>query len=109
MRSYYEQRRKPVIAAFNQEFGDLVSLPGDNAGINVLVRFKVPVDDELLIREARKLGVALPSTRQFYSSGVRSGEFLLNYGGLDVSGGMSGIARLAEAFTASRVNSCWRL
>lgn len=101
MRSLYEQRRRSVILALKRHFADQVMVLGDSAGINVLIRFNVPIDDEHFAREALDLGVELPNTRQFYLSKVPVGEYLLNYGGLTDAVIEQGVCRLAQAFRRS--------
>lgn len=102
MRALYEHRRQAVVAAFRQQFGEHVAIVGDNAGINVLVRFRGITDDERMVGLARKLGVGLSRTRQFYSGESPPGEFLLNYGGLTEVEIEAGVSRLAEAVTAAQ-------
>ncbi len=96
MRALYEQRRKTVIDALKASFRDNVSIYGDNAGINVLIRFhNCPADNEV-VEHARALGVGIVPTRHFYLGDSPRGEFLLNYGGLTDEEIKEGVKRLEK-------------
>jgi len=97
MRAIYGERRQVMIDILKGLFAGDVTTHGDNAGINMLVRFnsKVP-DDELVIR-ARNLGVGIVSTKHMYLSDAPHGEFLLNYGGLKDHEILEGLTRLKAA------------
>lgn len=97
MRRLYEERRKHVISALKLTFGNQIEILGDNAGINVLVRFLRAVDDKATMDAARALGVGLARTANFYLQDAPGGEFLLNYGGLSTDEIEEGIRRLALA------------
>ncbi len=105
MRALYETRRRAVVDALKGHFGERVSIMGDNAGINVLVRFKGVTDEEQVVEKARALGVGLSRTRQFYLAESPSGEFLLNYAGLTGGQIEDGIARLAQAIASGRADN----
>ena len=94
MRALYEKRRKLVIRMLEGLFEDKVTIYGDSAGINVLVRFKTSVPDETLVTSAREKGIGIASTRQLYLGNAPSGEFLLNYGGLQDSELIDGLSTL---------------
>ncbi len=101
MRRLYEERRKHVISALRSSFANTIEILGDNAGINILVRFRRPVDDEITLKAARELGVGLIRTSNFYLQQPPGGEFLLNYGGLSHEEIEEGIRRLAVAVAYS--------
>lgn len=97
MRALYEERRKTVILTLKETFGDRVSILGDNAGINVLVRLHGALADEDIVLRARDMGVGLVSSAAFYLDNRPHGEFLLNYGGLSDEKIRAGIQRLCQA------------
>jgi GntR family transcriptional regulator/MocR family aminotransferase len=82
MRSLYEGKRKLVLQTIGELFGTNAQVLGDNAGINVLVRFTTTLKDVEIESRARARGIGLTSTRHEYLTTPREGEFLLNYGGL---------------------------
>lgn len=97
MRTLYEHRRRVVIAALQLEFGSKVEILGENAGINLLIRIHMDMDDDEFLKNARKLGVGLVGTSHFYLSQAPAHEFLLNYAGLDDELLQEGIARIFRA------------
>jgi GntR family transcriptional regulator/MocR family aminotransferase len=96
MRKIYEERRQCVMHALKKQFQDNVSILGDNAGINVLIRLKSKHSDTTIVEKARQQGVGIVQTKQFYLGKNPKGEFLLNYGGLKEKDIQEGIARLAK-------------
>lgn len=97
MRALYEQRRKTVITSLKEEFAENVTVFGDNAGINVLIRLKSAKTDEQILTSARELDISLVSTAGFYLGQAPQGEFLLNFGGLSEEQIQEGVARLKQA------------
>jgi GntR family transcriptional regulator/MocR family aminotransferase len=104
MRSLYEHKRKMMLEVLKELFGDRARVLGDNAGINMLVRFNTTISDDDLQYEARKRGVGVTSTRQEYLTGGRQGEFLLNYGGLTEDQIRRGLTVLADIICADGSN-----
>jgi len=82
MRALYERKRKLVLKTIGELFGAHAQVLGDNAGINVLVRFTTQLTDSEIEEQCRARGIGLSSTRQEYLVTPQQGEFLLNYGGL---------------------------
>ena len=96
MRSLYESKRKQVIKSIVEIFGSKAQVLGDNAGINVLVRFDTKREDAELEALARARGVGIASTRHEYVTTPRQGEFLLNYGELSEEQIRTALSVLAE-------------
>jgi GntR family transcriptional regulator/MocR family aminotransferase len=96
MRSLYEIKRKLVVTTLKSIFGARASILGDNAGINVLVRFQTDLSDSEIEEGCRRLGVGVKSTRDNYLLGGTPGEFLINYGGLTSDEIIEGLMRLAK-------------
>jgi GntR family transcriptional regulator/MocR family aminotransferase len=97
MRAVYAGRRKLMIDVLKGLFGNDVTIYGDNAGINVLIRLNASVSDDELVARARKLGVGIASTRHMYLGDAPRGEFHLNYGGLKDQDVIEGLTRLRAA------------
>jgi GntR family transcriptional regulator/MocR family aminotransferase len=97
MRKLYARRRLAVLSALKQEFAENVTIFGDNAGINVLVRIKTNRTDADILASADELGVGIMSTAECYLGDPPAGEFLLNYAGLSEEEIGEGIARLKRA------------
>jgi GntR family transcriptional regulator/MocR family aminotransferase len=96
MRGIYEQRRKFFVKSLKETFGPRVTIVGDNAGINMLVRFDTECSDDEIVQRAAAQGVGLSSTRQYYLGNHRPGEYHLNYGGLSEEQLTEGISVLAS-------------
>lgn len=94
MRAVYQEKRKLVLELLNGLFEDTVTIYGDNAGINVLVRFNTSMSDIEIVERARQLGVGIAPTQHFYIGDAPTGEYLLNYGGLSDSEVIEGLTRL---------------
>ncbi len=97
MRAIYQERRKLVIECLKGLFEDDVTIYGENAGINILLRLKTDLADDEIVARARRLGVGVVSTRQLYLQDAPSAEFLLNYGGLKEDEIVEGLSRLRAA------------
>ncbi len=99
MRAIYGQRRQLMIKVLQGLFEKSVTIYGENAGINMLVRLRTDVPDDVLVKRARNLGVGLVSTRNMYLGDAPHGEFLLNYGSLKEEQIVEGLTRLRSATT----------
>lgn len=96
MRGLYERRRKLFVDQLRETFGNRISILGDNAGINVLVRFNTECGDDELVQRAEEQGVGISSTRKYYIGQHRPHEFLLNYAGLKEEELLEGIRVIAS-------------
>lgn len=97
MRKLYARKRTIVLDSLKRTFGENVTIFGDNAGINVLIRIKTDKTDNDILTTARELGVGLMSTAECYLANPPAGEFLLNYGSLSEQDIFEGIALLKRA------------
>lgn len=97
MRSIYSDRRKLMIEVLQGLFEKDVTIYGDNAGINMLVRLNIKVSDSELVTRAKSLGVGISSTKNMYLGDAPEGEFLLNYGGMSEQTIIEGLTRLRAA------------
>lgn len=97
MRAIYSDRRELMIDVLKGLFERDVTIYGENAGINMLIRLNTEVPDEELVLRARRLGVGITSTKNLYLGAKPKGEFLLNYGGLKEQEIVEGLSRLRAA------------
>ena len=79
MRKLYNLRRQVLIKAFEQYFGDRVTILGANAGIHVMVRIETALLDKVVIQKAAAVGVGLISAREYYLQPQNQGEFIFGY------------------------------
>jgi GntR family transcriptional regulator/MocR family aminotransferase len=101
MRALYEHKRKLVIETIARFFGGRATIFGDNAGINMLVRFDTDLWDTEIMAQARAAGVGISSANQYYQNEAPYGEFLLNYGGLSEEEIVEGLLRLSRIIMPS--------
>jgi GntR family transcriptional regulator/MocR family aminotransferase len=94
MRNYYEEKRKNFVQALQAAFGQKITILGDNAGINVLIRIQTDIPNAEVVARAKALGVGIVST--VYLNEGTPGEFLLNYGSLSEESLRLGIDRLKQ-------------
>ena len=118
MRSRYDQRRQVLVQALKAHFGDRVKVLGEKAGLHIMVRMNIDLDDEEIIRRAASNGIGLMSARPCYLissylisscnsscnseinsdlKAERSCEFIFGYSELDETQIQAGISRLAKA------------
>jgi GntR family transcriptional regulator/MocR family aminotransferase len=97
MRIIYERRRTVLLNALKLFFAENVSVIGQNAGMHVLVRFRLDLSDEEILRRAAGHGVGIVSSKFTYLEGHESGEFLLGYADMAEDTIREGIIRLSRA------------
>jgi GntR family transcriptional regulator/MocR family aminotransferase len=91
-------RRRALIGALRQHFGDRVEIAGENTGVHLLVWLNdVPKRDlEPLIARAAHAGVGLYPISPYYASPPRRAGLLVGYASLTEADIRAGIRRLAE-------------
>lgn len=96
MRRLYSQRRSALCTALERHFGERVSLHGEAAGMQVLVRFA----ERRMQQWGQNAGVLLHSTAGYYLKPPRTAaysEFLLGFSALPESVLEQAVRRLAGA------------
>jgi GntR family transcriptional regulator / MocR family aminotransferase len=96
MRKLYNLRRQVLIKAFEQYFGERVTILGDKAGMHIMVRIATRLSDELVIQKAAAAGIGLVSARGYYLQPQRQGEFIFGYAQLREELIEQGIFRLSQ-------------
>jgi GntR family transcriptional regulator / MocR family aminotransferase len=91
MRRLYGQRRKVLVDALRERFGDRIELLGDAAGMHLAVRFA----DADVAQRASRNKVQIVSTREYYLSKPRRDEFILGFSALNERTICEGVRRLA--------------
>src|SRR5262249_11279678 len=79
VRGVYERRRQKLIYALAQNFKTAVTYHKESAGLHLLVRFNIGFDDAEIKECASQSGLPMVSTRPYYVSEPRSGEFLVPF------------------------------
>jgi GntR family transcriptional regulator/MocR family aminotransferase len=97
MRVIYEKRRSVLLNALKLFFDENVSVIGQNAGMHLLVRFRLSLTDSEIIARAAGHGVGIASSKFTYMEGHVHGEFLLGYADMHEDTIREGIIRLSRA------------
>jgi GntR family transcriptional regulator / MocR family aminotransferase len=99
MRSLYDCRRQALVQALKFHFGEKAIILGEQAGLHVMVKFKIHLDDDEIIQRAAKVGVGMLSASTHYLDCPNSSEFIFGYGELNEQQLVEGICRLGEVLT----------
>jgi len=91
-------KRRALIAALGQHFGDRVEIAGENTGVHLVVWLNDvrPRDLPAVIARARAAGVGLYSVAPFHKCPPRRAGLLLGYASLTEAGIRAGISRVAD-------------
>jgi GntR family transcriptional regulator/MocR family aminotransferase len=100
MRRLYRARRDALIAALQEHLGDIVSIGPADAGIHLLARLPVGVDDLALAEAASRAGVACMPLSPHYQRAPQPG-LLLGFGGMPEERLAEGVRQLAPLVCAA--------
>ena len=91
-------RRRALIAALRERFGDRVEIAGENTGVHLVVWLEDVPPRELpaLIARAARAGVGIYPVAPFYAEPPRRAGLLFGYAALTDSEIRAGVRRLAE-------------
>jgi GntR family transcriptional regulator/MocR family aminotransferase len=67
-------KREALIDAIGETFGDDISVSDTQAGLNFIVRVKWIDDENKLVRQARRLGVAVHPASRFWQDGADASD-----------------------------------
>jgi len=92
------RRRRALIGALRQHFGDRVEIAGENTGVHLVVWLSDvrPRDLPAVIARARAAGVGLYSVAPFYTSPPPRAGLLFGYASLTEAAIRAGIRRVAN-------------
>jgi len=96
MKAIYARRRRTLVNAIEEHLAGTASIDGDISGLSVKIRLHTGLDDDELIQAALESGIALTSTRSFYTRNSPTGEFLLGYGNMTEQKIKNAVALLAR-------------
>jgi GntR family transcriptional regulator/MocR family aminotransferase len=93
-------RRRTLIGALRQHFGDRVEIAGENTGVHLVVWLNDvrPRDLPGLLARAREAGVGLYSVAPFFTSPPRRAGLLFGYASLTEADIRAAVRRIAEIF-----------
>lgn len=96
MRKLYKQRRDAIINAIKEYPNNMISLGAANSGVHICAFLNKNIDDEIIFREAAKIGIeVLPLSRFFYGDKKAMG-MILGFAACDVKDIQLGIKKLME-------------
>lgn len=105
MRALYAERRRVLVEALAERFGDRLEVLGDQAGLHLVAAFRDPVDDRRIAEDAAAQGLwAMPLSSCYRGPAQRRG-LVLGYGGTETATIAEGVRRLravVDAATARR-------
>jgi len=79
-----KKKRGILVQALKREFGDKVSIMGENAGVHLLVQVKSPLSEQELVMHALQVGVLIHPSGNLWMNQKDApfGTVLLGYGGI---------------------------
>ncbi len=96
MRHLYNLRRQVLIKAFQNYFGERVTILGENAGIHVMVKIETVLSDDIVIQKSAAVGIGLIGAREYYLQPQHQGEFIFGYAQLEETQIEQGILKLSQ-------------
>jgi GntR family transcriptional regulator/MocR family aminotransferase len=98
------RRRRVLIEALRENFGDRVEIAGENAGVHVLVWLTdvKPRDTGALIERAASAGIGIHPIGAFFSRAPHRAGLLFGYAALTEAEIRTGIRRFSEIVRTSR-------
>jgi len=97
MRTIYSSRRQTLVRELNALLGDQVTVLGENAGMQLMVRISTGMPDDDFIARAAKRGVSLSAAGHCYLTKGPGAEFIMGFAGLGERTIREGVRRLAQA------------
>jgi GntR family transcriptional regulator / MocR family aminotransferase len=93
-------RRRALIEALRQHFGERVEIAGENTGVHLLVWLNdvKPTEVDAVVTRAAQAGVGVYSIAPFYARPPRRAGLLFGYASLNEADIRAGIRRLADVF-----------
>ena len=97
-------RRRTLIEALRQHFGDRIQIAGENTGVHLVVWFNHvrPQQLDALIARAAQAGVGLYSVAPYYAKPPARAGLLFGYASLSVADIRAGVRKLASLTVETR-------
>lgn len=103
MRLLYRQRRRALVDALEGRLAGAVELIGAHAGMHLMVRLLVPVDETRLAARAAALEVAVYPAGPYYYGAGPGPALVLGYAGMSEERIREGVERLARALSQGEI------
>lgn len=95
MRLLYQERRQALEGSLTRQLAGLVQVMGAKAGMHMMVRLSLPVDEGQVVARAAAAGVAVYPARPYYYGAPPGAALVLGYAGMPVEQIEEGVRRLA--------------
>lgn len=95
MRQLYRSRRQALVEALERRLGGDVEVMGESAGMHLMVRVLLPVDETQLVARAASVGVAVYPAAPYYFGPSPWPALVLGYAGMPEERIREGVDRLA--------------
>ncbi|MFK7801581.1 MAG: PLP-dependent aminotransferase family protein [Anaerolineae bacterium] len=105
LRKLYSERRKTLVQAIQKYLSEDVTFADHPAGFHIMLYLKTGVDEQHVIAEARKQGVAVYPGRPYHLSGWVPPSLVLGFSDLENSQIEEGIKRLGEVLKQPMLSS----
>jgi GntR family transcriptional regulator/MocR family aminotransferase len=97
MRLLYRERRRTLVDALQERLDGVVEVMGAEAGMHLMVRLLVQVDEAELVKRAASLGVAVYPAAPYYLGPSPGPALVLGYASMSEERIREGVERLARA------------
>ncbi|MEM7033724.1 MAG: PLP-dependent aminotransferase family protein [Chloroflexota bacterium] len=98
MRTLYNERRLALIAAINAQLTDWLKIEATEAGMHLVGRLALGVDDQYVAQQLAKAGIEAPALSSYAFMPLARGGLMLGYAGTDVGTIQAGIRQMANVF-----------
>jgi GntR family transcriptional regulator / MocR family aminotransferase len=95
-RSNYGKQRQALIFALTQRFRKSIIIPKQSAGMHISIRLETPLSDEDVAKCARRAGLPLVSTAEYYVEKPATGEFVIPFTSCDTEALTQRVNRFAD-------------
>jgi GntR family transcriptional regulator / MocR family aminotransferase len=99
MRALYDRRRQKLVGTLKTQFGDHVTILGENSGMHLMIRLRSQWNAAEVVQRAAAVGIGLLDARIYYLGAGPEDEFVLGYATLSERKIQEGIRRLARVLT----------
>ncbi len=100
MRLLYRERRHVLVEALERRLAGAIHLIGANAGMHLMVRLLLPVEESWVADRAASLGVAVYPAGPYYYGPSPGPALVFGYAGMSEAQIREGVERLARALGA---------
>ncbi len=100
MRVLYRERRRALVEALEERLAGAVELLGAHAGMHLMVKLRLPVDEAQLVARAASHGVAVYPAAPYYCGPSPAPGLVLGYAGMTEGQIREGVEGLARALGA---------